>query len=141
MLPRLPDGETEQRRAVASGRLQIWNGLRRCADCALIVFYDSLRDGKQRRLIAKGIFPGVQLLPQKPLMLLAYFHANQKRRDESERKSKPKNQSRRHSQPASPFVSQKDGDSGQAGDVQDDGAEREREVGVLSVRPAQPPRE
>src|SRR6266446_8581988 len=131
MLPRLPDGETEQRRAVASGRLQIWNGLRGRADRIRIIRHDSMRDGKQRRLIAKGIFPGVQLLPQKPLMLLSFFHANQKRREESERKSKPKNQSRRHSQPASPSVSQKDGNSGQAGDDQDDGAEREREVGVL----------
>ena len=82
MLPRLSDGETEQRRAVPPGRLQIRNGLRGSADRIRIIRHDSMRDGKQRRLIAKGIFPGVQLLPEKSLMLLTFFHVHNKSDDE-----------------------------------------------------------
>src|SRR6266566_10077727 len=82
MLPRLPDGETEQRRAVASGRLQIWKRLRRRSDCVLIVFYDSLRDSEQCRLIAKVPFPRALLLADLALMFFAFFHVDNKGDDE-----------------------------------------------------------
>jgi len=56
-LPALRHRKIEQRRAVASGRLQIWQRLRRLADCLLIVLYDGVGDGEQRRLITKVPFP------------------------------------------------------------------------------------
>jgi hypothetical protein len=40
----------------------------------LIVFYDGLRDSKQRRLIAKVPFPRALLLSQLAVMLFASFH-------------------------------------------------------------------
>src|SRR5216684_7916388 len=82
MLPRLPDGETEQSRAVAPGRLQIRKCLRCGADCVLIVCYDAVRDSEQCRLIAKVPFPRALLLADLALMFFAFFHVDNKGDDE-----------------------------------------------------------
>ena len=59
----VPDGEIKQRRAVATGRVQIRDVLRRRANAFRVVSDDRLRDGKQRRLIAKSLFPGAEVFP------------------------------------------------------------------------------
>jgi len=53
------------------GRLQIRKRLRRGADYLLIVLYDGVGDGKQRRLIAEVPFPGALFGLQLAAMFLA----------------------------------------------------------------------
>jgi hypothetical protein len=74
VLPRLPDGEVEQRCAVFSGRLQIGHTLCRRANRFRIVLHDTLSYSKQRRLLAKVISSRVQLGLQLPAVSLAFFH-------------------------------------------------------------------
>src|SRR5207249_1420477 len=47
-------------------------------DSLLIVLYDGVGDGKQRRLIAEVPFPRALLLPQLALMFLTPFHRYKK---------------------------------------------------------------
>jgi hypothetical protein len=54
------------------------------ADCVLIVFYDGLRDSKQRRLIAKVPFPRTLLLSYLSLMPLASFHGHKKSNEQAD---------------------------------------------------------
>ena len=108
----------EQRRTVASGRLQIRKRLRGRADRLLIVLYDGVGDGKQRRLIAEVPSPGADLLLPLAAMHLTFFHVNPKRYEQPKRKPKTKNHSR-EDQPASPFVSEKGRDGGHNADHQE----------------------
>src|SRR5262249_45591593 len=103
-LPRFPHGPTKQGRTVLSGRLQIWNGFRGCADRVLIVRRNCLCNGEERRLITKVISPGADLLLDLAAMHLPFFHVDPKRSEECNRKPEKKNQ-RREDQPTSPFVS------------------------------------
>jgi len=58
----------------------------------LIIFYDRLRDGKQRRLIAKVPFPRALLLPQLALLLLASFYVHKKSNEEPDQCAKSQRQ-------------------------------------------------
>ncbi len=48
----------------------------------MIVLYDGVGDGKQRRLIAEVQFPGALFRPELALMLLASFHVHNKSDEE-----------------------------------------------------------
>jgi hypothetical protein len=59
--------------------------------------------------------PGADLLLKLPAMHLTFFHVYPKRREQHNRKPKPKIQSR-DDQPASPLVSQEGRDGGHSAD-------------------------
>jgi len=55
VVPRFQHREVEQRGAVAPGRVQIGDVLQRGSYALLVVAHDCLRDGKERRVLAKRI--------------------------------------------------------------------------------------